>query len=1147
MIALKRTLISLVALCGFVTTPTFSAETYALTILNGIEAGNGPSLNPSTSQDGRFVAFDSWASNLVPNDDFGFRDIFVYDRDEGTIERVSINSGGAEGGNGHSSNPSISADGRFVAFASEANNLSLGDVNTATDIFVHDRDTNTTERVSVRFDGSIAGNANSFNPSISADGRFVAFESDASDLVLGDNNGVRDIFVHDRETDTSERVSIRFDGSTEGNAASSKPSISANGLAVAFQSHASNLVLGDRNRVEDIFVHDREAGITERVSVNSAATSAGNRASSNPSINADGRFVAFESEASNLVNSDGNGVVDIFFHDRDNGNTDRISVKSAGSQAGNNASFNPSISADGQFVAFESRASNLVSGDNNATTDIFVHDRNGFSIERVSVTSAGAAEGNNQSFKPSISADGNFVAFQSDASNFAFGDGNEARDIFIRDRVQNTTEWVSNNNDVSKAGNDSSKQPSISADGRYVAFESRATNLVPNDNNDQSDVFVHDRETGTIERVSVRFDGSEGGNDASFAPSISADGRYVAFASSASNLVLNDGNGFDDVFVRDRVAGTTERVSIRFDGSIAGNSSSGEPSISADGRFVAFHSSASNLVLDDGNSFIDVFVRDREAGTTELVSIRDGSNLGSTDNLDSSNPSISADGRVVAFLSLELNDVTILHVSVHDRETGTTLGFNIRGGSGAGISSGPSISADGRFVAIHRFSLYVFDREELTITQTVLSSDGSASISDDGRFVAYEAIDPVTGLYHVFLNDRDEQFTERLSVVSESLVATPSISADGRFVTFGSDASNLIPGDDNNLSDIFVTDLGAPCDVNDPANQITLKSNQWYQLALPCLPPQGASVADVFDSVLSPEQYSVFFYNGQNYSPANEDSPMSPGQGLWFLQNSGSQVNVTLPTGSRSGSSNFNASECDPINIGCQSIPLTSPRWQMLGIPFSLDGGIPLDDVRVTTSDGDTCVDGCVIGNNITPVSNTLFHYDSDAGTYKTVRGDDIDASLEVWAGYWVSIAAGSNPEGPALLLPELRSPDLVVSGGEGTAEGVISFTVNTLSATTRTFSIRNVGDAMATNIEFLNVQDRENALLRSSTFLCGSPVGSLAPGASCDVTVNIPAPGPFDAVYEQNNISVRYQNLYQDSLLTTAPFSISVTVPNQL
>jgi Tol biopolymer transport system component len=387
-------------------------------------------------------------------------------------------------------------------------------------------------------------------PSISADGRFVAFESGASTLVAGDTNGFYDVFVHDRQLGTTERVSVAT-GGVQGNGHSANASISAEGRFVAFESYATNLVVGDTNGTGDVFVHDRQSGTTERVSVATNAVE-GNHMSFMPSISADGRFVAFSSAASTLVTGDTNGLEDVFVRDRQLGTTERVSVATGGVQGNSSVavfySVGGSITGDGRFVAFTTTAFNLVAGDTNHEWDVFVHDRQAGTTERVSVATNGA-QGNSHSGSPSISADGRFVVFYSNASNFFAGDTNGEYDVFVHDRQLGTTECMS----VAiggAPGNFISTVPSISADGRFVAFYSLATNLVAGDTNGRHDVFVRDRQLGTTARVSVSTSGAQG-NNGSDDNAISANGRFVAFASGASNLVAGD-TGSWDIFVRDR-------------------------------------------------------------------------------------------------------------------------------------------------------------------------------------------------------------------------------------------------------------------------------------------------------------------------------------------------------------------------------------------------------------------------------------------------------------------------------------------------------------------------------------------------------------------------------------------------------------------
>ena len=297
----------------------------------------------------------------------------------GETRRVSVSSGGAQQtepteADQPSFGVALSEDGRYVAFTSFASNLvPFTDTNGVNDIFVHDRQTGQTTRVSVASDGTQA-NDRSLVVALSGDGRVVAFDSEASNLVPGDTNGSRDVFVHDRQTGQTTGVSVASDGA-QANGFSSRAALVADGRVVAFDSLATNLVPGDTNSTWDVFVHDRQTGQTTRVSVASDGTQANER-SFFVTLSGDGQVVAFDSEASNLVPGDTNGVDDVFVHDRQTGETTRVSVANNGTQ-GDNSSFRGRISANGRVVAFSSDATKLVPGDTNGKTDVFVHFRRG--------------------------------------------------------------------------------------------------------------------------------------------------------------------------------------------------------------------------------------------------------------------------------------------------------------------------------------------------------------------------------------------------------------------------------------------------------------------------------------------------------------------------------------------------------------------------------------------------------------------------------------------------------------------------------------------------------------------------------------------------------------------------------------------------
>jgi Tol biopolymer transport system component len=387
---------------------------------------------------------------------------------------ASVDGNGVEGDGGSGWNgTALSADGRFVAFVSDATNLVPGDLNLRRDAFVKDRATGQTQRVSLSTGGAEA-NGQTAALAISADGRYVAFSSDATNLVPGDVNGVRDVFVRDRVTSTTVRVSTSNRG-MEADGASDEPAISANGVYVAFTSTATNLVPADGNARRDVFVKAVAGAAIESVSVTSAGL-AGNGHSFAPAISGNGKYVAFASGASDLVVNDLNGVADVFVRDRSARTTERVSLSSAGLE-GNGSSNTPVMSTDGKYVGFTSRANNLVANDTNARDDVFVRDRGSALTTRASVSSTGA-QGNQPSTEPAMSADGRAIAFTSASPNLATPSSSRAQ-IYVRHLAAGVTERVSVRAD-GEFGDHPSGAPGLSADGKVVAYRSDSLNLVPN-------------------------------------------------------------------------------------------------------------------------------------------------------------------------------------------------------------------------------------------------------------------------------------------------------------------------------------------------------------------------------------------------------------------------------------------------------------------------------------------------------------------------------------------------------------------------------------------------------------------------------------------------------------------------------------------
>ncbi|MEQ1871678.1 MAG: Ig-like domain-containing protein, partial [Vicinamibacterales bacterium] len=1025
------------------------------------QAANGASYVPKISADGRVVIFQSYASNLVPNDGNAAAvvDLFARDRQTGQTSRINVSSTGTEA-NAQVGDYAISADGRFVAFTTFASNLVPGDTNGVFDVFVRDRQTGQTSRVSVASDGT-QGNNSSLDAAISQDGRFVVFRSSASNLVPNDTNGWADVFMYDRTTGQTTRVSVADDGA-QANFEALFPAVAAGGRMVVFASRASNLVPGDTNGRYDIFVRDLVSGRTSRV--NQLGGQDGSEVFQRVYASADGRFLSFQQYPVPFVGGDA-APNDVVVSDQLTGLVRRVSVSGNGAPDGGNA-YSP-ISADGRFVAFRSLGAGLVPNDTNATFDIFVAGGVSVSPQTVPVPGAGgaasiavtfaypgtawtatanvpwltvtppaagsangtvsltaapnpgpvrvgtvtvalqtvtvtqAAGGTNQ---PPVAttgtattlqdtpvtgtlggsdADGDPLTFtvvtppvrgtvvitnattgaytytpglgqfgtdsftfevtaagqtssaatvsltivranvapivssvelvtqegvarsgtlgatdaNGDAVTFSLGTlptngvvtltnpstgaftftptvgfvgvqtftftatdthGAASTGTALVTVVAGGPQWPGQTIRASVTGGggeafSSSSSVALSGDGRFVAFVSSASNLVGGDTNGSDDVFVRDRSTGAVQRVSVSTSGAQGSGFIG-RPAISADGRFVAFDSSASTLVADDTNGRRDIFLRDRQTGQTTRVNVATDGTQANDDAYTLGWVmSADARYIAFISRASNLVPGDTNTLIDVFVRDRLLGTTTRVGVgQNGMEAAGSAN----DVAISGDGRIVAFTSTAWNLVSVpadtngsaIDLFVFDQTTGA-MSLVMRDGVQATGAGYPALSADGRYLAYTLSrqkpvsggvtfvsDIYVLDR---TTGQTSRLTQGEESslypvLSADGRYVAFSSLDPslvpgdTNGTWDVFVHDRVTGETRRTSVAtngvqadsSSGLTAFPSLSADGRFVAFVSEAGNLVTGDTNRFGDVFVVGgvSVAPLSVTAPAS-----------------------------------------------------------------------------------------------------------------------------------------------------------------------------------------------------------------------------------------------------------------------------------------------------------------------------------------
>lgn len=398
--------------------------------------------------------------------------------------------------------------------------------------------------VSVSSSGG-ASNGISSAPSVSSDGRYVAFQSGASNLVAEDTNGVEDIFVRDRQLGVTVRASVSSQG-IQGNGACRLPSVSADGRYVAFSSHASNLVAGDTNGAEDVFVHDLQTSATTRVSVSTAGAQA-DGGSLRAAISGNGRYVVYDSTATTLVSPDSNADLnDVYLHDRDTGTTTRVSISSFDLQ-GNDNSLEADINYDGTVIVFASSATNLigVNADTNGLKDVFR--RQGGTTTRVSVSSAGAAPSGGASYSPRVSADGRYVAFPSSATNLVSGDTNAVTDVFVRDTQAGTTIRASLGASGSQGTIFGWLTCSISGNGRYVGYWGGPL-VYPNNSTADRDVFVSDHPTAQIVLAS-RPDADATTTGTATDPSLSSDARWIGFTWEGPGLLSLDSNAFRDIYI----------------------------------------------------------------------------------------------------------------------------------------------------------------------------------------------------------------------------------------------------------------------------------------------------------------------------------------------------------------------------------------------------------------------------------------------------------------------------------------------------------------------------------------------------------------------------------------------------------------------
>jgi len=821
--------------------------------------GDGDSVAPLITPDGRYVLFASTANNLVPlkggnavpNQVVARLNVFRRDRSNGSTQLVSVNLSGNGGGDGNSLPTAISDDGRYALFESGADDLAPGDTNGVTDVFLRDMVSQATYLISVNTNQG-AANGLSRGSTLTPDGRLVAFTSAANNLVANDTNGMPDVFVRDWQNGVTRLAAAGARATTPYSPLGAEsPALSTNGQYVAFYSTATNLAPGITNPGE-IYLCDLSAATTTLVSAGALETLGPTAISFNHSLSADGNFLAYEACTNPPLTS---GVYQgtVFRFNRATGLTDTICTNAYAPAANPEDFHNLGISADGRFVVFvanagaklaaavyqwdaQSGAATLVSGDLS----------NG-------VPTSGVCEW------PAVDPGGRFVAFSSSEPGLVTNALSDGFHLYLRDTLSGAMTLLDADTNGVGTGVGAATLPQLSGDGRWIAFEAPDGNLVDGDRNRGMDVFVRDAVAGTNDLISPHdpaFPSATPNGLASLGRSCaSADDRWVVFATDAETLAAGDTNRFRNIVVRDQLGESNLLVSVAPDGGSADGGSS-EPTISGDGSVVVFTSAADNLVANDTNRAMDVFVRRLPAGPTRLVSVSaDGSNSG---NGDSGQARLSVDGRFVLFSSTAVNLTASRVVGgkpnlfLRDLPGGVTYALTTNGFNAA------AMTPDGRWIAFEpdTATVALWDTPAAKRTKSValgsaawpdlaLSPDGAKIIcatgtparlilvdlsagtngplganylsygtlssaliglrfSADSRFLTYASATAPSGTNHIHVYDFPDRTETLVSMANGTANGanansdSPDISADGRYIAYRSFASNLVPGANSN-------------------------------------------------------------------------------------------------------------------------------------------------------------------------------------------------------------------------------------------------------------------------------------------------------------------------------------------------------------
>lgn len=770
--------------------------------------GGGDSTSPILTPDGRFVVFSSLAKNLsnptnTPASPFHSKGINVYLRDRlnGSATLVSISLDEISGGNGDSFATGVSTNGRYVLFESAASDLVVNDTNNAIDVFVRDLVSQTTTLVNVATNGT-AGDGGCRGSTMTPDGRYVAFVSAARNLVADDTNNLADVFIRDLQAGTTTLASIGATRVPNNLPCSSEaPDITPDGRYVAFFSNATNLFPGARS-VAEIFVRDTIAGTTIWVSTNAqsrvASILGGNAASFNHLISDDGHYVVFEASTNPPSMLRPQGL--ILRHDLETGVTELINTNACVQRADYPSIRSIAISPDARFVAFIANTNGMLG----TTTCVELWNADTGVTTLVSSDLSNAVPNNSTCDWPTIDSTGRFVGFLSNATNMVPGTDSMGYHIFVHDNQSGATTMADTGTNGGAIGLSPMAAPAMSGDGRLVAFESPDTGLVSDDRNHFDDIFVRDITTGSLELISSRDPNmpsltANGWSLTTLWP-LTVDGRFVVFASEADDLVANDTNRCRDIFTSDLQSGVNALVSANTNGLPADGSSS-EPVISGNGLYVAFSSVADDLVPGDTNRFQDVFVRDLLSHTTLLASVATN---GRPANGPGYGPVLSVDGRFVLFRSKALNlapgsypiGTPQENIFIRDLQTLHTWALTTNGAGSA------SMTPNGRYVAfvgnapnVASLPIYVWDSQAAAFVYGTPGGgsvgEASVAISPDGNRVAFSFTNALLIL------DRTAQTTRRIATRISAYQGRMAFSSDANFLVFGSTMSGSFLGTNN--------------------------------------------------------------------------------------------------------------------------------------------------------------------------------------------------------------------------------------------------------------------------------------------------------------------------------------------------------------